>query len=429
MNARRNKMLKWGGRGSLGNPAAFTLVELLVVIAIIGMLIALLLPAVQAAREAARRMQCTNHVKQLSLAAHTFHDAHERIPNNGEDTFWMGHSPSGTGYPGPYFDPWRWGPGRIDGIDQYSFLTCLLPFVEQGALISEIEGHLSAAVYPLADGWGAWIPNPHPRDGNTIPNPTSERSPFCTNVTSFLCPSDGNAPVSGEVKGRTNYRICRGDHMVGDAWRDARNSENDRGIGRMGRWGDVTLALITDGTSNTMFVSESLVSPNDDSDLYKSSIARGIAAIHGGAAMHCSATRGTSGSFQPGTPILNSKGHTWANYRTMYTGFNAALAPNQPSCAAGGDDDLGYGQAIALTASSNHTGGVNVGFCDGSVRFVSDSVDAGDPTRRLGEGPDDPPGGVGDSAVWGFGHQWTGPSTMGVWGAMATIAHGESKSL
>ena len=109
-NSRRN-MLNWGGGGNLGS-RAFTLVELLVVIAIIGMLVALLLPAVQAAREAARRMQCTNHLKQVALAAHNFANTH----NDG-------------------LPPMNIGSRRFVG-----FWFLILPYIEQQAAYDRLAG-------------------------------------------------------------------------------------------------------------------------------------------------------------------------------------------------------------------------------------------------------------------------------------------------
>lgn len=409
--------------GQGNNLRGFTLVELLVVIAIIGILIALLLPAVQAAREAARRMQCTNNLKQLSLAAHTFHDANNRYPNNGEDDSWMNLAPPNGA--GKFFDPWPWQPTRHDGVDQYSFLVCLLPYIEQGPLYDRLKGYADAAYsnYPLSGGWGTWIPNAHPRDTGNMRD--GLQNPFCTQVGAFLCPSDGNGRRGGS-QGCTSYRMCRGDWIIGDVWGE---NNNNRGVNKRGRFGRVTLATVSDGTSNTIFVSESLTSSGDNSSLYKSSVARGVAAIHGGSASHCFAKRGTSGAFVAGTNVMNGKGQTWGNERTLYTGFMCALPPNAPSCTAYGDvaDDWGYDNNILLAASSNHTGGVNVGLCDGSVRFVSDSISAGDVTLRLGEPAGTTPGGTGDSA--GYGHQWTGPSTMGIWGGMATPAGGESVSI
>ena len=407
--------------GGGGNLRAFTLVELLVVIAIIGILIALLLPAVQAAREAARRMQCSNNLKQLSLSAQTFHDAHKRFPNNGEDDIWMGFSPANG--PGPYDlggIPWLWGTTRQDGVDQYSVFVCLLPFIEQVAMYSDITG-AAATPHPLpAGGWAAWIPNPHPEAGANMR--TGVRNPFSYPMSAFSCPSDGNSlsPMAGRLAG-TSYRACRGDSAIGDNWGENRFL---RGMARYGRYGKVSMGSISDGTSNTMYFSESLISNGDGSRLYRSSIARNILAIHGGAAEHCMATRGSSGTFAADVEVMDGKGQSWANRRTMYTGFMTAVPPNSPSCTRdGGARDWGYVHGIILAASSNHTGGVNVGMCDGSVHFVSNTIECRT-SHRNGEPTSDPPGGAGDRGD--FGHRWNGPSTIGIWGSMATPAGGES---
>jgi prepilin-type N-terminal cleavage/methylation domain-containing protein/prepilin-type processing-associated H-X9-DG protein len=393
---------------------AFTLVELLVVIAIIGILVALLLPAVQAAREAARRMQCSNNVKQLSLAVHTFADAHKRLPNNGVDKIFMDPSPAN-------------GPAKSDvipgasgtrhhGVDQWSAFVLLLPFIEQSPLYETMMGYMNSATYPAADAdWGAYIPDV----ANCRDMADGRHNPLCTVVNGFLCPSDGVVlrSVTDGRNGQSNYRFNRGDWMVGDTWGENRTL---RGITRYGQFGEITLASISDGTSNTLFLSESLVGKlgaRNPADKYKEEYARvDNPTIHGQPAINCLNARGQKGMFNTTlvTTVQEGKGHRWGDRRSVFTGFMAALPPNSPSCTSNGENDC-----LMIAATSNHTGGVNVGLCDGSVRFVSETVDTGEIELRLGAS-------LGHT---GEGHQWTGPSTQGVWGAAATPAGSETASL
>ncbi len=382
----------------------FTLVELLVVIAIIGILIGLLLPAVQAAREAARRMQCTNNLKQFGLAVHNFVDQNNRIPNQGEDMFWSGaYKRNGTSE-------------RIDVVDVYSAHMLLLPFIEQNALFQQITGYCQKAANTNPYVWdqGAGTSNiPLPWNSNDMYD--GQRNPTETMIPSFLCPSDGNSVTSKSdgYQGCTNYGCNRGDFMIGGKWGENRNRRGvffsyDMG-GRMG------LEAITDGTSNTLLFAEILASKPTSDNMVKSTIAG--AAIHGQPVSACLAMRGSDGMMN-GNDNWNSKGRRWADCRAGYTNFHACVPPNSPSCYGSNNGRNEWGTAMCVSASSNHSGGVNACMADGSVRFISETIDCGDVNHVLGY------------PKWnGEGHQWTGASTQGVWGSMATPQGGETVSM
>jgi prepilin-type N-terminal cleavage/methylation domain-containing protein len=206
----------------------FTLVELLVVIAIIGILIALLLPAVQAAREAARRSQCTNNIKQVALALHNYHDVHKSFPPRG--IFGGG----GTTNPQPPYG--------------HTWLTAILPFMEQQPLYDSTDMRMS----PFGP-MGAGPPQPI----------------LSTLVDTLLCPSDATALADVSQTARapatngiawTNYAgptawdwWLRRDRVIGPPWVPQGNTRSD-GI----FMADNTTLMrdITDGTSNTLMVAE-----------------------------------------------------------------------------------------------------------------------------------------------------------------------------
>ncbi|MDR1477795.1 MAG: DUF1559 domain-containing protein [Planctomycetaceae bacterium] len=368
----------------------FTLVELLVVIAIIGILIALLLPAVQAAREAARRMQCSNTTKQITLATHTFHDAHKRLPCNGNDPLWTSYLRTSNNTSMGY-------------TSHYNYLTLLLPYIEQTAyyqgIVSEFETRRAAGendvIYP---GNGA--------AGTALTG----------TITVFQCPSDGNAKLkTGATElNRNSYMASKG-----DAWK-AFDSPGNRGAFSSGNRAVNGLESITDGTSNTVFISETLVSPINNADRdskYKTAVVREFATIDYNTATtfnlpsDCVAVRGNEGEVVDTylSRANGRKGHRWASTMGAYSNFMTVLPPNSPSCDETTND---YPEkAGIISASSNHTGGVNVGLGDGSVKFVSETVDSG---NRQDEGTNP---------------KSNSKSIYGVWGSAGSIASGESVTL
>jgi len=380
------KNVKMGGGGNL---SGFTLVELLVVIAIIGILIALLLPAVQAAREAARRMTCSNNLKQIGLALHNYHDAYHALPAT-RSTFGSTRSNGTAGEP-------FWG-GHI----------ALFPFIEQAAPYS----NLTAFIPSVAFGNSGIIPWESPGWGT--PDVRS------INVPGFVCPSDNNSKYSdsdawapgGSGRAATTYMFCVGDAMRDIEWDSATRA---RALFAPVTW--KSFGSCPDGTSNTIAFGEAIkvygseystakfggiIGSGQDSGIESSVSARiseCVNQVDGKAIASNKASRTMRGCFLYGVVGNNS--------------FHTVLPPNSPSCVDGAPASNTIGRWGIFSASSNHTGGVNVALLDGSVRFVSDTISSVSPNLTAPR-PN---------------QRLSGASDFGVWGAMGTPNGGESLSL
>ena len=327
----------------------FTLVELLVVVAIIGMLVALLLPAVQSAREAARRVQCGNNLRQIALAAALHETARGSFPVGSEARQWAARPT----WPHQYF---RW-----------SMLAHLSPYYEEAQLLAGID--LSV---PLYVGLASTAISPQ------------NKSVVKTLVPLFLCPSDKGTRVA-DFAGPTNYAGCTG------AGRDGGTPFDTDGMFFVNS--RVLAKDVADGLSRTVLFSES-------------TLGEGAGTTTRGPEV----TAASAYAFVMGSPLsapaceaaiywnwTDPRGFSWANGEYRTTLYNHARLPNDATidCIGTvmetGDARRTYAGYGLRAARSRHPGGVNVATADGGVRLVGDDIDAavwrGAATRAGGEAP------------------------------------------
>ena len=381
----QSQCVKMEGGGRLdGRYRAFTLVELLVVIAIIGILIALLLPAVQAAREAARRMTCSNNLKQLGLAFHNYHDVHNGLPTN-----MMGRVNSAL---------YREG--------QDSVFLALFPFMEMTARYDSYVLMCDPATPASTPNLWAWAAGPI--------------------VQGLICPSDGNARMPrANNDPRCSYVGCLGDefYFVGSVgywpWPQEAGSVrvgvNSRGF-LGGHWTYRSFGSIPDGLSNTIAMSETCVTSDTGRDAdYLGNVAY-IPEGSGFTPRACLAVKGPN-RMMNGTACDNEgRGGCFFSGQAIWTGFLTILPPNSPHCTTY-QPYPSWADTGIYSAGSRHTGGAQCLFGDGSVHFVSETVN--NVTANT----------AGLDITSGNRDSIKGISPFGVWGAMGTINGGESTTL
>jgi len=301
---------------------AFTLVELLVVIAIIGILVALLLPAVQAAREAARRMSCSNNLKQITLALHNYESSLRTFP------------PGGLGF------PFVW-----------SAHAHLLPYAEQ----ENLEGLLNYNVPPLnAFNFGAYDPVAVGQNDDAAKN----RLPL------LLCPSDKDA-VPGSDYGGISYPASAGSGVNGSGAADDGAIANADGI--IFSRSKISFRDVLDGTSNTVAFGEHLLGDGQAAAPPAGDYRHRVIVLPTG-------TQTTPAACTPAAAPAWSgqRGAIWVNGHLADTMYNHWYAPNSkvdPDC------HNGFHNFALVSARSRHPGGVQISLVDGSVRFVSDTID------------------------------------------------------
>jgi prepilin-type N-terminal cleavage/methylation domain-containing protein/prepilin-type processing-associated H-X9-DG protein len=303
----------------------FTLIELLVVIAVIGILMALLLPALSAVQGAVRRTSCSNNLRQIGVALIAYHTQFDMFPSGRTDTFTGGLSRN-------------WSPH-----------AAILPFLEQQQYYDMINFQV----------------RPADNANDTIRQ---------TQLGIYLCPADlTRSYSSGAVaNGRSNYRSCAGALWNAD--------ETNNGV--FPEISFTRMSDIYDGTSKTVLFSERNTGDGDNnaievsSDIYRiDNSNKTVDDVYNA----CKQVKASVGSANQSSEA----GRMWLNGQLFTTRYMHVMTPNTISCArekknASASTDLGSSinnQGGALTASSRHWGGVNVLYADGSINFIGDSVD------------------------------------------------------
>ncbi len=375
--------------------SGFTLVELLVVIAIIGVLVGLLLPAVQAAREAARRMSCSNNFKQLGLGLHNYHSAFDKLPKgSGAGTFNVGY-----------------GTALTDNRMRCSGLIAILPFIEQTALWEQISNpnNETGTVFPSM--------GPAPYNINYVP--------WRMQVPTFLCPSDGSRSYVYPVAA-TNYGFSYADgfwqcNNAMNPMLQPVNLGQHRGMFKHGFF--LGFRDVLDGLSNSVMMGELARS------LGNRELVGDVAWMSSGNAWRDNPkTQCLDIVPDPARPkfyaptqqltadaaVQRSRGSMWTEGAPMHTGITTVFAPGGPSCNRGNDTNA---QGGIYSAGSRHVGGAHILMGDGSVKFITNSIDTGNLNiaSPATTAPTAPPAGSA--------------SPYGLWGALGTIANSETRSL
>ncbi|OHB73517.1 MAG: hypothetical protein A2V70_03790 [Planctomycetes bacterium RBG_13_63_9] len=321
---------------------AFTLVELLVVIAIIGVLVAMLLPAVMAAREAARLAQCKNNIKQLGTAMQTYHTTHKMFPIN-----WGSVGPSSS--PVQFVEP----------IVGHSWLTMILPMIEQQPLYDKI-----------AQG--------RPLDYTNASGTKDNTRAAMTVVNTFICPSDmhdgtmnNQALGSGNVEGDyavTNYKACAGSNWGSNSTlspytEDAGNyhCKNDYGIQNGRNWNTHNGLALGDGLICAGYTNPDSTSSNIPKTVFVTS--------------EFEIRDGTTNPLAIGESVPG-----WCAWSVWYWYDGATATCGIPLNYKKQDvrrdsQDFYDDKANSYGFMSQHTTGGNFGMCDASVRLISDEID------------------------------------------------------